>query len=445
MSDRRRMIEAYIISKLRAVNERLVTLSDKFDYKGESVFQSKIFLVGVSIFISVLLWAFVALDGNSDAARTVSADIKYINLPRGFSIYAPTRKVELRIVGKINMLSSVQASDIVAEVDLANLQAGKYNLPIRLEAPSFARIRSWQPSVAEVEIYRHVERTLTITPKTEGTAPEGMVVSSVKLDPDSAVISGPENEVLAVQGLEAVVPLDKLDADGKMRAQVVFKTAAETSPAVPVQQSRRLSVSPTETNAVVAFENEIVGERIPVKVSVVGQPQEGLQVESIKVIPDSVSIRGRSTAVKKMQSLVLPPVDISGLDQNIQLMIPMQPAEIDPDVEITGTDRARVEIRLSKKMGVKTFTNVPLIVEGAEPGKEWKVSPHSVSVTIEGPQIAIDTLGGSSVAPCELYIDVSNIVSKQMELPVLVKNLKKDFQVVQIEPEQILATVVDEQ
>ena len=32
-----------------------------------------------------------------------------------------------------------------------------------------------------------------------------------------------------------------------------------------------------------------------------------------------------------------------------------------------------------------------------------------------------------------------------MELPVLVKNLKKDFQVVQIEPEQILATVVDEQ
>ncbi len=438
------MIEAYIIRKLRAVNERLVSLSDKFDYKGESVFQSKIFLVGVSIFISVLLWAFVALDGNSDAARTVSANIKYINLPRGFSIYAPTRKVELRIVGKINMLSSVQASDIVAEVDLANLQAGKYNLPIRLEAPSFARIRSWQPSVAEVEIYRHVERTLAITPKTEGTAPEGMVVSSVKLDPDNAVISGPENEVLAVQGLEAAVPLDKLDADGKMRAQIVFKTAGDMQ-SVPLSQNRRLTVSPTETNAVVAFENEIVGERIPVKVSVVGQPQEGLQVESIKVIPDSVSIRGRSTAVKKMQSLVLPPVDISGLDQNIQLMIPMQPAEIDPDVEITGTDRARVEIRLSKKMGVKTFTNVPLIVEGAEPGKEWKVSPHSVSVTIEGPQIAIDTLGGSSVAPCELYIDVSNIVSKQMELPVLVKNLKKDFQVVQIEPEQILVTAVDEQ
>lgn len=439
--NKKRLANAYIIKKLQALNARLLGLSGKLNYKGESVFQSKIFLVGVSIFISVVLWAFVALDGNSDAARTVSANIKYINLPRGFSIYAPAKKAELRIVGKINMLSSVQPSDIVAEVDLANLQAGKYNLPIRLEAPSFARIRSWQPSVAEVEIYRHVERTLTIAPKTEGAAPEGMVVSSVKLDPGSAVVSGPENDVLAVQGLEAAVPLDKLDADGKIRAQIIIKTAAETQ-AAGAAQNRRLSVSPTETNAVVSFENEIVGERIPVKVSVVGQPQEGLQVESIKVIPDSVSIRGRSTAVKKMQSLVLPPVDISGLDQNIQLMIPMQPAEIDPDVEITGTDRARVEIRLSKKMGVKTFTNVPLIVEGAEPGKEWKVSPHSVSLTIEGPQLAIDSLSGAA-APCELYIDVSNIVSKQMELPVLVKNLKKDFQVVQIEPEQILVTSVE--
>ena len=95
-------------------------------------------------------------------------------------------------------------------------------------------------------------------------------------------------------------------------------------------------------------------------------------------------------------------------------------------------------------MSAKTFTNVPLIVEGAEPGKEWKVSPHGVSITIEGPQLAIDSLGGSSSAPCELYIDVSNIVTKQMELPVLVKNLKKEFQVVQIEPEQVLVTAVDD-
>ncbi len=47
----------------------------------------------------------------------------------------------------------------------------------------------------------------------------------------------------------------------------------------------------------------------------------------------------------------------------------------------------------------------------------------------------IDALHSGSV-PCELYVDVSNIVSKQLVLPVLVRNLKSGFKVVRIEPEQ---------
>ena len=54
MSDNRKRIEAYIIKKLQAVNGRIVGLSNKLNYKGDSVFQSKVFLVGVSVFISVL-------------------------------------------------------------------------------------------------------------------------------------------------------------------------------------------------------------------------------------------------------------------------------------------------------------------------------------------------------------------------------------------------------
>jgi hypothetical protein len=53
----------------------------------------------------------------------------------------------------------------------------------------------------------------------------------------------------------------------------------------------------------------------------------------------------------------------------------------------------------------------------------------------------VDTLKSIS-APCELYVDVSNIVSNQLMLPVLVKNLRKDLQIVQIEPEQVVVTAI---
>ncbi len=440
MPSKRNGFEFFLMRKLRAVDKRLAALSERLNYKGELIFQSKVFFICLSLFISVALWFFVALDSDSDASRTMNVDINYVNLPTGFSVYAPVKKVEIKVAGKINFISGVKASDLTAEVDLTGLQAGKYTLPINLDVPSFARMISMRPAVAEIEIYRYVERTLDITAKTEGSPPEGMILSSVLLEPANAVISGPESEVLAVQGLEAVVPLGKLNEKGTARVSITPKVqpGAKTQSA---PQTVKLAISPKETVASVKFENEIVGERIPVKVSVVGAPQEDLQIESIKVIPDSVAIRGKSEAVKKMRSLVLPPVDITGLDQNIQLMIPMSPKDLDENIEISGPDRARVEIRLSKKMGVKTFTNVPLRIEGAETGKSWEISPNSVSVTVEGTQMAIDSLTGG--VPCELYVDVSNIVSQQADLPVLVRNMKRDIQVVQTEPEQVRVTISD--
>ena len=164
---------------------------------------------------------------------------------------------------------------------------------------------------------------------------------------------------------------------GKVKAPVMIKDSSSSEE--PAPRHRRVSVSPQEAEVAVTFEDEIVGERIPVKVSVTGEPHAGLQVESVKVIPDSVSIRGSAAAVRSIDSLVLAPVDITGLEQDIQLMIPMEPTQLPPGVEITGTDRARVEIHLSKKMSVKTFQNVPLMIAGNTASKEWRFSPPTAS------------------------------------------------------------------
>lgn len=429
-----------IIAKLLWLRESAAKLGAKFNYRGGNFLQSKMFLGGVSLCISLLLWSLVALDNNAESARTMRDEIEYRNLGAGYSVNAPVKEVEIKLEGKINELSGIEPSDIVSEVDLANLRTGRYTLPVRFEAPTFARVRSWQPALVEVEIYRNVERRVEITAETTGEAPDGKVVSSIVVSPDHAVVSGPETDVLSVQGLEVRVNLDHLMESGKVKAPVMIKDSSSSEE--PAPRHRRVSVSPQEAEVVVTFEDEIVGERIPVKVSVTGEPHAGLQVESVKVIPDSVSIRGSAAAVRSIDSLVLAPVDITGLEQDIQLMIPMEPTQLPPGVEITGTDRARVEIHLSKKMSVKTFQNVPLMIAGNTASKEWRFSPPSVSLTIEGPETAVEALEGQH-PPCELYVDVSNIVSQHTELPVLVRGLRPGFQVVRTEPEQVSVTSVE--
>lgn len=424
--------------QLRAVVEKF---GAKTNDKGDKIIQSKMFLCVVSLCISVLLWSLVARDGNAESARTIRDSIEYVNLGAGLSLDAPTKEVEIKLEGKIIELSGIEPSDIVSEVDLANLRPGRYTLPVRFEAPTFARVRSWQPALVEVEIYRNVERRVAIAPETAGAPPDGKVVASVSVSPEYAQVSGPEADVLAMPALIARINLDNLSESGTVTVPVLMSDAGSRGDSQSARRVR-LSVTPQEVEATVVFEDEIVADRVPVNVSVIGAPREGFQVETVKVVPDSVSIRGSGAAVKSVQSLELPPVDITGLEEDIQLMIPMEPTQLPPGVEISGTDRARVEIHLSRKMGSITFQNVPLRITGASSYAEWRFSPPSVSVTIEGPETAIEQLEGAQ-PPCELYVDVSNIVSQHTELPVLVRGLRPGFSVVSTEPEHVLVTSVE--
>ena len=423
------------ITDMNDIRKKYLERLDRWvNIRGTGKLRANLGLFTVSLAISLILWAFVAWDGNSDGTRTVSATIEYPNLQRGYSMFDNTRKVEIRLIGRINALSRVEQGDITARVDLQGLQPGKYSLPINISVPPFVRVRSWQPSTADVEIYRHVERTVPLSYRLEGSLPEGMVVSSVSIVPKEVVISGPESDVLAVQNVEAVIPAAKIQEGGNIQVPV---SAANAS-----GNAQRVTVTPQQVDASVQLESEILGESIPVEVSVVGSPAEGYELESVRVIPQTVSIRGKSTAVKKMTSLVLPPVDITGLDQNLNLMLPLQPVDMTSEVEISGPERARVEITIRKKITEKTYNNVGIMTEGRAQGKEWKISPLSAKLTIRGTKADIDAITPGSV-PCELYVDLSNIVSKQLTLPVLVKNLRSEFEIVRIEPQQVTVTALD--
>lgn len=415
--------------------EYAAKLRGMIQINGDSFIQTRIVVACLSLFISMMIWAFVAWDGNSEGTRNISAQVQYINLPRGYSVFAPVKTINLRLTGRINALSGIEESDINAAVDLGGLQVGKYSLPIKIDIPPSVRLRSWLPSVSEVEIYRHIDRTVPLTWKVNGEVPPGMVISKVELYPENVTVSGPENDVLEVPSVNAVIPSDKLLSKEDVNTHLEISDYDSA-------RRKRITLSPMNVQAKIFLEEEMLSDKIPVKVSVVGQPADGYQIDSVRVIPDRVSVSGRSEAIKKMQSITLPPVDITGLDQDLQLMIPLQPAEMDPDVEISGPDRARVEITIRNKMTTKTYTNLGIVVVGSHEDKEWKVSPSTATVTIEGTLADVSALQ-SGVPPLTLYVDVSNVVSKQIALPVLVKNLKKDLNISKIEPEQVTLTALD--
>lgn len=400
---------------------------------GADIIHSRFFLAVSAIAMSLIIWCFVAWDGNTEGSRSIDVPIQYTNLARGFTIYDSDTTVQVRVLGRVNMLTRTEISEFSAEVDLQALQTGKYKLPIKIEVPSFLRVRSWNPSAASVEIYRQIERTLPVTWKLEGKLEASKIIAGVDISPSEVTLAGPEADVLAVQAIEVTIPAARLTTGTTLKLPVKLTEA-------PAQDDKML-VSPGSVSVKVTLEEEIIGEQIPVTVAVAGELADGLEIDEIKIIPDKVTIRGSGEAVRKMTSLTLSPIDVSGLEQNLQLVLPLQSGEPIPGIEIVGSERVRIEITVRKKMAAKTYT-VPVTIIGATSGVELSISPHSAALTVEGSQAIVDSLTGYE-APCELYVDVSNIVTRQINLPILVRKLQKDFEIIQIEPEQVIVTRTD--
>ena len=406
--------------------------------KSRSLLKTKVIFASLSLLLSVLLWAFVAWDGNSDVVRSITVPIQYSNPSRGYSAFENTKDVTIRLSGRLNILSRLEQGDISARVNLEGLQPGKFNLPINIETPPLVKVRSWQPTTATVEIYRYVERTIPVTLKqSDKEDKDDLSIMSADILPVSVTVSGPEADVMAVQGVTATLPAGKIKNGSSISASLKIVGIHGNS-------NNRISILPRSVNVIPYVGHGATGVNIPVKANITGHPQNGFEIDYVKVIPDHVFVKGKNPGIAsvKMKVLSLPPVDITGLDQNLHLVVPLlSPNNTNSDIEISGPEKARIDIILKKKMAVKTYPNVQIMLEGNNKGQEWKISPQSVTLTVEGNQATIDTLKNIA-APCELYIDVSNIVSNQLSLPVLEKNLRKDLQIVQIEPEQVTVTAV---
>lgn len=419
-----------LLRKLKARRAAMIKMLD--NTSGSEILRSRPFLAAIALALSFMIWAFVAWDGST--TRTFEVPIRYINISQGYTTYDGDKTVQARVFGPVPMLSRIEAAEFSADVDLQGLQTGKYKLPIRIYPPPYVHIRSWSPSVAEVEIYRQIERTLPVAWKLQGKLPAGKIVGKVEIVPAEATLAGPESEVLAAQSLEVFVPADRLNEGSAIRLPIKMSDT--------VASSDKILISPGNVSVKVTLEDEIIGEQIPVNVSVTGTPAEGLEIAGVKILPERVTIRGSGEAIRQVKSLNLSPIDITGLEQNLQLMLPLQPSDPVPGVEIMGPDRVRVEITIRRKMTAKTFNAVPIKLSGVTFGTEWQVTPLTAAVTVEGSQSRIDSLPSGEV-PCELYIDVSNIVAKQITVPVLVRKLQRDFEVVQVEPEQVTVTMID--
>lgn len=284
--------------------------------------------VGVlSVVLAVSLWIYVTDREDPERTERVSSTIpvECVNAPTGRAVSQPCAEPEsvaVRVRAPESVLDGLTAEDFVARADLSGMEEDEASVTVRVEATrSGVDIVEVLPSQVTVQLENVTSRTVPVQTRLVGTPPPGFEVSQVALDPEEALVTGPESLVDLVAAAEVDVNLTGL----RTNFEQTLLLQARNDLGGNIQG---VIVDPESASVVVELSQVEFSAIFVVLPDVTGTPAVGYQVAGIEVDPPSVVVSGPSEVFQTLEgtgvSTVPIPIDDASTDvqRTVGLLLP---------------------------------------------------------------------------------------------------------------------------
>jgi YbbR domain-containing protein len=199
---------------------------------------------------SCLLW--IVINGANDLTASVSAPVQYRNLPGGLEIGSDmTEQVHLILRGPSPLLSRAAANPSPVVLDLSEVHApGEKTFsitPANVRLPGGVTLERAMPGQIRLRLERWLPKDVRVHVRLEHV-PAGMQAVVEEMAPPLLTITGPENQVRAIDEVEAdPIDVQALDKDGRKRIVAYTNNPRVSFTAAP-EVSVRISLTPISKN-----------------------------------------------------------------------------------------------------------------------------------------------------------------------------------------------------
>lgn len=397
----------------------------------DELFSSRAFLKVVSLVLAFLLWFYVTGGSDTDIVRSYRLALQLRNVPSGVVIQRVPRDIEVQVAANRFLASNIiPEKDIVCYVDLQGFEPGRHTLPVKVSLSAGLKLISLNPSMVELRLDRTVEKSISVVPELPQIM-DGYVVRSIALFPSEVIVRGSESDIEKITKAVVTPTLADLLSKEKRSFDVILEPRGHDWSSV--------TVLPDKVNLEAEVDIVKIKKEIPVIVPIEGEPHPDYLVTSIVTTPGTVILEGPKLTLDEIKAITTKPLDIKGITNNIEVQLPIS---VPKNVTLLGETNVTVRVSLKQKIATMKYENLRIEVRGRGIYKEWEISPSQANVVITGPPSLIASLEGKDPAVA-VYVDITNIVSRRLSIPVNVEIKVKGIEVTSIDPERVTFTVVE--
>ena len=153
----------------------------------------------LSLVLAAVLWAVVL--GEQKVEVTVNVPVRLDVPQRLLLVNDPADTLEVRLRGPKTLVTSVTAREISVGEWPVKLTEGENTIPIRealIRVPRGIQVVDVSPRRVRIVLERAVERDVEISPRVEGSPPDGYVVRQVTANPSRVRMVGPAGELARI-------------------------------------------------------------------------------------------------------------------------------------------------------------------------------------------------------------------------------------------------------
>jgi YbbR domain-containing protein len=340
-------------------------------------------LAVISLVLAFGLWIFVTDAENPEQNHPLgfSVPIRPVNVPAnvvvtkvGAGPVAQEVAVEVRV--EENTFDSLTKEDFQATMDLTGTGVGEYSRRIDVQPLTTRgnlRVVDWDPHEVKVTLAQLVSKSLSVEVEVS-KAPSDFQVSQTKPDKDTAVVSGPQEQVN--QAAKVVAPIDAEGRTDSFDAAVRLEARNQQGELVG-----QVQVEPATMDVHVELEQISFGRALAVTPQITGTPRAGYISLGPSVEPAVVTVFGPQAFIEQAASILTQPVDIEDETGDVTRTVSL---DLPPGTSVRGGISVTVKVKISPVPGQQVFA-MPVSVDNLADNLKVAGTLPAVQVFLSGP------------------------------------------------------------
>jgi YbbR domain-containing protein len=383
-----------------------------------------------ALFLSITLWARLTLDQNPERRDLYPTEINVETrgLAPGLVIVNEIQPIKLRIAAPQESWRTLEPGSFRAVVDLSDASAGLVQRDVQVEVSDpEVRVLEHIPSKVSVRIEENRRVALPVRVNQLGNIPFGFrLVGEPVVTPATVEVSGAASAVDRVSEISVSVHLD----DVKSTIDRSLKPEARG----PNGVVSGVRLEPQLVTVTMNVEQIAASKVVSIVPQIRGQPAPGYWQGPIVVEPASVQIAAEPSVLESVSVLNTAPLDISGAEAEVVRTVSIMRPQ---GVTLVGGDQsATVRVAIQPLDG-QQVRDAAVTVQNIRADLTATLTPATVSVTISGPQPALQRL---TVQDLVAVADLQGLGAGAHSVPVTVR-LPEGLRYDRVTPERVSVTL----